>query len=45
MKVYLITGAVFLGLLLIYAVQPKYRKIFIKNLLSQIRYLIPRYFT
>jgi hypothetical protein len=41
----LIIAAVILGIVLVYAVQPNYRKIFIRNLLSQVRYLIPRYFT
>jgi hypothetical protein len=41
----LIIAAVALGFAIVYAVQPRYRKIFIRNLLSQVKYLIPRYFT
>ncbi|MBN1534789.1 MAG: hypothetical protein JXA20_19110 [Spirochaetes bacterium] len=45
MKALIIIAAVIAGLLLLYAIQPRYRKRFVKNLLSQVKYLIPRYFT
>jgi hypothetical protein len=45
MTALIIIAAILAGLGLLYTVQPKYRKLFIKNLLSQVKYLIPRYFT
>ncbi len=45
MNTVMIIAAVILGLVILYAVQPRYRKLFVRNLLSQIRFLIPRYFT
>jgi hypothetical protein len=45
MTALIIIAAVLAVLGLLYAIQPRYRKIFIRNLLSQVKYLIPRYFT
>ena len=45
MKALIIIGAVIAALLLLYLVQPKSRKRFIFNMISQVKYLIPRYFT
>ena len=45
MKALIIIGAVIAALLLLYLVQPKSRKRFICNMISQVKYLIPRYFT
>lgn len=45
MKTLMIIAGIILVLAVLYAVQPRYRKIFIRNLLSQVRFLIPRYFT
>ncbi|HQL00308.1 MAG TPA: hypothetical protein PK090_06025 [Smithellaceae bacterium] len=38
-------AVILLCLFLLYATFPKSRKQFLKNLLSQAKYLIPRYFT
>jgi hypothetical protein len=45
MKIIIIIAAILCCLLLLYAIVSKSRKQFIKNLLSQAIYLIPRYFT
>ncbi len=45
MKIIIIIAVILLCLFLWYATFPKSRKQFIKNLLSQAKYLIPRYFT
>jgi hypothetical protein len=44
MKVFMILIAVIGMLVLVSICQPKSRKMFIKNILKQIPYLIPRYF-
>ncbi len=45
MKIIIIIAIILLCLFVLYATFPKSRKQFIKNLLSQAKYLIPRYFT
>jgi hypothetical protein len=45
MKTVTIMIALIILLFLIYLCQPKSRKMFILNLLTQVKYLIPRYFT
>ncbi|MBN2039880.1 MAG: hypothetical protein JW864_07565 [Spirochaetes bacterium] len=45
MKALIIIAAVIVFLILIYLIQPRSRKLFIKNLLKQLFYLFPRYFT
>jgi len=45
MKALIIVAIVTAVLFLLYLVQPKSRRRFIANLLSQVKYLVPRYFT
>jgi len=45
MTIIIIIAVILLCLFLLYATFRKSRKQFIKNLLSQAKYLIPRYFT
>jgi len=45
MKILIIVGSIIVFFILLYLVQPVRKKRFLKNLLRQVRYLIPRYFT
>ncbi len=45
MKALIIIAAIILFFILLYTVQPRSRRKFIANLLKQVKYLIPRYFT